>query len=90
MSLPCARVVKLVALQLVRQTDHPLTHLQLENPFSGTNILGFSIGRGFGALKGVTQLSASLCAVDAVIVTVFVLHVFPLKPQSTTGMIYLV
>ena len=36
------------------------------NPFSGTKILGFNIGRGSGALKGLTQrrrMALLFCAI---------------------------
>ena len=35
-----------------------LTPIQLVKPFLGTKLLGFSIGRGSGALKGLIRAAA--------------------------------
>ena len=50
---PCQLTPTLTHTEIL--VEVPLNPFTTGNPFSGTKLLGFSIGRGSGALKGVND-----------------------------------
>ena len=59
MELECSRDQMKAHTVLGRRKKDPLNPFTTGNPFFGTKSLGFSIGRGLGALKGLMTLDLS-------------------------------